>query len=608
MMAATGKAADPASQLRPRLALRIGITGHRPPRLSQEQFDRIKTQCGEVLKLARTSLDTLQSNHSDIFSDEAPICKLVSSLAEGADVLAAEAALENGLGLSACLPFKAEIYQQDFDGESWKTTASLIERADAVMALADFDGGDEAAYETAGRVVLSQVDILIAVWDGKAARGRGGTAELIAEAVASHVPIIHIDARSEVEPLLLWSGLKDVVPDRPSLAGVARKNATALLPALIEALCEPPREDQRDELHAFVHGVHRIEGRAWGWPMLLALTGAKTWKKTSFSTPKAATCASYMKPQTTPFSTHGAFGHRLDNLMLNRFGQADAEATAFALRFRSSFVTNFALAALAVLLALAGLLAPAMKLLFIAIELLVILLIIANTRRANRKAWHRRWLDRRSLAEQLRQLVICSTLGQLSLRSGEDVAMQPGWVNWYARANARQLGLIPADFDRSFLEKVRANMVTMIDDQIGYHEGNAKTMMRANRRLHSIGDLLFVGTILACATYIGYWLLFGVPSSDVKVGMAEIVTFITALFPALAAALYGIRMQGDFAASAERSDFIARSLGRLKSSMLADDVSYEGLVERSRRLGDIMMGEVDQWRVHFESRPLRLPG
>ena len=39
------------------------------------------------------------------------------------------------------------------------------------------------AYEAAGRMVLTQCDILIAIWDGEERHGRGGTAEIIEAAL-----------------------------------------------------------------------------------------------------------------------------------------------------------------------------------------------------------------------------------------------------------------------------------------------------------------------------------------------------------------------------------------------------------------------------------------
>jgi hypothetical protein len=90
--------------------------------------------------------------------------------------------------------------------------------------------------------------------------------------------------------------------------------------------------------------------------------------------------------------------------------------------------------------------------------------------------------------------------------------------------------------------------------------------------------------------------------------MAEIVTLLTALFPALAAALYGIRMQGDFAATSERSALISRMLDGLKVAIESDPLRYDRLVERSRRLSEILLVDVQQWQLHFETRPMSLPG
>ncbi len=102
--------------------------------------------------------------------------------------------------------------------------------------------------------------------------------------------------------------------------------------------------------------------------------------------------------------------------------------------------------------------------------------------------------------------------------------------------------------------------------------------------------------------------LRGLPDHVGPVGTTQLVTFVTALFPALAAALYGIRMQGDFAAAGERSSVIARQLEQLRTAIERDPLHYERLVERSRRLGEIMLAEVQQWRLHYETRPLSLPG
>ncbi|MGA3159798.1 MAG: hypothetical protein ABSC77_01175 [Terracidiphilus sp.] len=48
------------------------------------------------------------------------------------------------------------------------------------------------AYAQAGRYVVDHCDVLIAVWDGKPARGRGGTAKIVQYAQEQNRPIIRV--------------------------------------------------------------------------------------------------------------------------------------------------------------------------------------------------------------------------------------------------------------------------------------------------------------------------------------------------------------------------------------------------------------------------------
>ncbi|MEV5326883.1 hypothetical protein AB0K67_22320 [Nonomuraea sp. NPDC052634] len=54
--------------------------------------------------------------------------------------------------------------------------------AAATVRITGFDHAGEAAYEAANEAMLSSVDEMAAVWDGKPGTGRGGTAEVVAEA------------------------------------------------------------------------------------------------------------------------------------------------------------------------------------------------------------------------------------------------------------------------------------------------------------------------------------------------------------------------------------------------------------------------------------------
>ena len=290
-------------------------------------------------------------------------------------------------------------------------------------------------------------------------------------------------------------------------------------------------------------------------------------------------------------------------------GQADAVASYFAQLFRSGFIVNFAFAALAVLMALMGLLVPAWKLFFILGELGVIAVILINTRAARRHGWHERWMDNRHLAERLRVLALSASLGDPQLRiDAEDVGSLPGWVQWLTRATGRELGLPAGRIDKEYLERVRTAMLALVEEQIGYNHRNARRMERLERRLHLFGELLFAVTVLAC----GAWIMAKILRPDLMlgegVGPTQWVTVLTAFFPALGAAIYGIRMQGDFHGMAHRSETTAKLLSRLRRAIECDPADYAIMKDRVQRLGDILLMDVEGWRTTYQARPMHLPG
>jgi hypothetical protein len=63
----------------------------------------------------------------------------------------------------------------------------------ASVEILQTPGTDEDAYLAAGRRVAEQSDVMIAVWDAKPAKGKGGTADVVAYAVAFGIPVVHIN-------------------------------------------------------------------------------------------------------------------------------------------------------------------------------------------------------------------------------------------------------------------------------------------------------------------------------------------------------------------------------------------------------------------------------
>jgi hypothetical protein len=158
--------------------LRIGVTGHRV------LADTEVVVAGIEKALAR--IETSHPGRSFV---------VVSALAEGADRLVGEAVLRRpGSRLEAILPLPRFECLDDFaTPESKQEFLRLLERADSVSEL-PAQSTREAAYEVVNDRLLDGVDVMVAVWDGNEAQGRGGTAEVVARARERGLPLAWVHA------------------------------------------------------------------------------------------------------------------------------------------------------------------------------------------------------------------------------------------------------------------------------------------------------------------------------------------------------------------------------------------------------------------------------
>lgn len=107
----------------------------------------------------------------------------LSSAAAGADQLFVRSALELGMRWEASLPLPLADFEQDFPPKEWIEVKALITLAKHVT-IATADGSREDCYLAGGLDVVNRCDILLVVWDGLPARGKGGTADVVAHARA----------------------------------------------------------------------------------------------------------------------------------------------------------------------------------------------------------------------------------------------------------------------------------------------------------------------------------------------------------------------------------------------------------------------------------------
>ncbi|MDP1026852.1 hypothetical protein Q5H91_06485 [Sphingomonas sp. KR1UV-12] len=566
----------------------MGITGHRLERLAAFDLAALGGRLVDVMAAIERA---------------APMesFRLVGSLAEGADMLAADAALARGWQLDTVLPFGRANYADDFDHAGAADLRARLDASVDVLELPgsrDEPGGEAAAYERAGRVVLTQSDILIAVWDGGPARGRGGAAQIVAEAVAHAIPVVVVHPDASIPPALLWSGLNQHDTGPEAIDTVARGSLNDL-PGLMIRLgaARPASEDNlrrrnvRDTPPLF----------AIAYPLLLALTGVRHFRFADLRRP----CPVVRVSDSSPIRSMRA---RVEAQLWPRFDTADCEASLAAQLFRSAFVSSFALAALAVALALFGLVVPvAVKPILAAGEFASIAMILLITSWGSRAGWHGRWLDQRTLAEELRCLSMSAMLGDLFLRGAQ--GQDTGYAGQERRIIARGLGLPSARIDRAYLEEAHASLAALLDDQIGYVRREAGRMHKLEHRLHRLGGALFTTTALVCAGVLGIelvWTFSHAPGAHHSLPIG--VTVVSAALPAIGAAIYGIRMQGDFAGAAERNSVLAKQLVELRRIVADEPPGFDGLRRLIRRTAELLTADVSQWLRTTRARPLSLPG
>ena len=119
----------------------------------------------------------------------------LTSVAEGSDQLFIGDARQLGLAWHAILPLPRAEFAQDFSPEHWAAVERTLATAEHVRVITE-NGTRNDAYLDCGMEVANGADVLLVVWDGAPARGRGGTADVVAYAQSLGQPIVVIDPHS----------------------------------------------------------------------------------------------------------------------------------------------------------------------------------------------------------------------------------------------------------------------------------------------------------------------------------------------------------------------------------------------------------------------------
>jgi len=584
---------------KPRLALTLGVTGHRLTRApaagengpgAPRPFD--VAAVGKALEAAfaaaAAGLAAIGAEAKASFSEVPPVVTLISSLAEGADRIAARAALEAGFALDVVLPCPAPIYAQTFvDDASRADFASLSARARATLILplagdsaAPLDARLPATFEAAGLTTLALSDILVAVWDGKPAEGRGGTGQIVEEAARRGAAIIVVDPGDGATRLLWADEPADEATARRAL-DIAPRPLEAALAELIARIVGPPlAAEERSGLEQYF--ACRVGADASRRASLVFdgrdLEAPRAhWPRVSAAVSESA--------------TNRAAAKRYAQALL----AAEDVATRHAAAYRRLFLASSAATVLASAFVAGAARFRELHLTAAAFELLTVALVGGLVLFATRRRWHHRWFEAREVAERLRIVAPTWLLGAWPTHLKPAQATWPGWC---ARAVARELPLFAGEVG-DLTGEIRDILAALVDEQLAYHVANAERLERRDHVYEGIGIGLLAAALVNNAVYLiaRFFDASGLEGYE-SWGLAAAI-----FLPAAATAAYGVRLFGDYEDLARRSRRTADELRMLKARIVGalDLGVLRGVAEAATRA---MLSDLDAWRVAVESRRL----
>ena len=610
---------------KPRLTLRVGITGHRPNKLPKSDLPRIERQLRETFAAIETAVAKAYDANKAVYAsglgtNEKPYrIRLISGFAEGADQMAV-AACPADWTVEAILPFPKDEYLKDFEqsavGDGRDVRGELLAslgRASVVTELPTPQVRNQG-YVQCGNFLIRQIDVLIAVWDGSEPKP-GGTGAVAQEACNGGIPVIWIATGGD-QPLALVPSFNNDKPVRAAWSGEA-------LQARLDPILAAPSADTfgerspRARLEQFYAETWPGPSHASSFDLLKRwTTGQRPLQLTIPARSQESLVANFAEfVDEAPAA--GNLSQRLKDVLAPRHAWADALAVHFSHLYRNAYVLSYLLAAAAVLIAVIGAYVenPILKLILVALELFVVVAILQLVRYGGKNAWHERWIDYRLVAESLRYARFLAYMSEVGLINRKDLTGQP-WTLWYIRATLREIGLPGATLDRAYQRPLLQSVLTReVREQRHWHEANTHAMEKVDHFLHHSAERCFLYTFGALC--IGLVVLVAIimllPEQQehavLKFAKPWLLLFAAGL-PALGAALAGIRVQGEFEDYKERSEHMVAALNELEATYEAQlkqqpqlDRSAEILIETARVLSE----DLAAWQELYGRKRLNLP-
>jgi hypothetical protein len=646
----------------PPARLCIAITGHRE---SNAAFAANRAGIEGTLASVFGAADAVTARQSDAVG----VTRLLSLLAHGADLIAVDQALSRGWEIVAPLPFgldlniainadpenaadagallakqpvsdsalakraahirdvasHARLFElAEEDAKVSRLFVDMLRAPEDALAARAFANGASDKVATAGRVMIEQSDLLVAIWDGVTSGGIGGTRHTISTAVNLGTPVIWINAAHPEILAILHT------PEELFVLSVATGTTTlGDIEKLLETTLNPPAADQNERAirfhteqwhprsHRRFHAYRRIESLFGGKGLRGRFGGLVQRYETPDAIATGTGAAMLAQAYALPAGDMD-FIKQVEADVLQRFAWADGLSTYLSDAYRGGMVTNFLLSALAIIVGVAYLPFASVdtKWPFALAELMLLGSILAITATGRRRRWHGRWFETRRVAEYFRHAPIMLLLGVARASGRWPRGAETEWPEYYAREALREIGLPSVVVSQGYLRDVLDNLLREhASRQRQYHEAKAQRLTRVHHGLDRISERLFIFAVVSVATYLSLMSFgaLGVIPAHWAHDMSKTFTFLGVILPALGGAFAGIRYFGDFERFAAISEVTAEKLEeveeRINILLKAPDgeLRYAQIADLAHAIDDIVVTEIENWQSVFGSKQIAVP-
>lgn len=152
----------------------VGVSGHRD--LNPDRIAHLRDAVAAFVQDVRRYLPDTQ-------------LQILVGMADGADLIVAQTAVDLGVQVEAVLPMPLQQYAADFDADTFKRLTELLRRPDVrcielVLPATAGEAADDAAvrdsmYSNLTATLIRRSSLLLAVWDGNASPLPAGTADTV---------------------------------------------------------------------------------------------------------------------------------------------------------------------------------------------------------------------------------------------------------------------------------------------------------------------------------------------------------------------------------------------------------------------------------------------